>query len=101
MIDMKLVNNGLDGIVLMKGRLDSNSSPEAERILRQLPPKFENLTLDIRELDYISSAGLRIVKILHSDMVKKGGQLIIAHPTQMVMEVFELVGFSGLLNIQR
>jgi len=100
MIDMKLLNNGTEGIVLMKGRLDSNSAPETEKILRELVPRFDRLVLDFKELEYISSAGLRVVKMLHVDMVKKGGQLVISHVSPMVMEVFDLVGFSGLLTFE-
>jgi len=100
MIQMKLVRNGNEGIILMTGSLDSIASLETEKILRKQTQVFDILVLDFAELEYISSSGLRIVKILHSDMIKKGGKLKIRNVRQNVMEVFELVGFSGMLNIE-
>jgi len=100
MIQMKLVRNGNEGIILMSGTLDSNSAPESEKILRSQIPAFDNLILDFAELEYISSSGLRIVKILHSEMIKKGGKLKLRNVRPNVMEVFDLVGFSGMLNIE-
>ena len=56
------------------------------------------MILNMNELDYISSAGLRALKILHIKMQKKGGQLSIRNANNYVMEVFEMTGFAGLLN---
>jgi len=100
MIQMKLVRNGDEGIILMTGVLDSKAAPEAERILRGQAQNFEILTLDFAELEYISSAGLRILKLLHSDLLKKSGKLKLRNVNSSVMEVFDLVGLSGMLTIE-
>ena len=51
-------------------------------------------------VDYISSAGLRVIKIIHMGMKKKNGELILTKVQKMVMEVFEMVGFAGLLKFE-
>jgi len=100
MIQMKLVKSGEEGIILLTGVLDSKAAPGAEKILRGQAQVFSMLTLDFAELEYISSAGLRILKLLHSDMLKKSGKLKIRHANSSVTEVFELVGLSGMLNLE-
>lgn len=99
MIDIKLINKGSRGEVRLIGRLDSSAAVEAEKILLQLSERFEILTLDFMELDYLSSAGLRILKILYTVMTKKGGTLELKNVNGMVMEVFEMTGFASFLNI--
>jgi anti-anti-sigma factor len=51
-------------------------------------------------LDYISSAGLRVIKVIHMGMKKKDGELVLTNVQKMVMEVFEMVGFAGLLKFR-
>lgn len=82
----------------MIGRLDSNTSPEAERVVDQLTERFDDLILNMKDLDYISSAGLRILKRAYMTMRRKGGSLKLRNVNKMVMEVFEVTGFAGLLQ---
>lgn len=97
---IKLINRGSEGELLLAGRLDSGTAPEAEGIFRQQGERFDRLYLNMAELEYVSSAGLRIIKNLHIFMRGKGGELVLCHVGKMVMEVFEMTGFSGLLKIQ-
>ena len=98
-MDMKLVNHGDNGELFIVGRLDSNSTPEAEDVFNQLAERFQSLTLNLEKLDYISSSGLRALKRLHVSMAKKGGCLELKNVNKMVMEVLEMTGFAGLLKI--
>ncbi len=98
-MDMKLVNHGDNGELFIVGRLDSNSTPEAEDVFNQLAERFQSLTLNLEKLDYISSSGLRALKRLHVSMAKKGGSLELKNVNKMVMEVLEMTGFAGLLKI--
>ncbi len=98
-MDMKLVNHGDNGELFIVGRLDSNSTPEAEEVFNQLAERFQSLTLNLEKLDYISSSGLRALKRLHVSMAKKGGSLELKNVNKMVMEVLEMTGFAGLLKI--
>lgn len=97
---IKLVNHGTEGELLLDGRLDSNTAPEAEKIFLQMAERFERVTLNFALLDYVSSAGLRIIKLLHMAMRKKGGRLVLKNVNKMVMEVFEITGFAGLLEFE-
>ena len=97
-LGMKLINRGEEGEILLKGRLDSVTSSEAEEYFNAATIRFDHLILNMTELDYISSAGLRALKILHIKMQKKGGNLTLKGVNDNIMEVFEMTGFAGLLN---
>ena len=99
-MDIKLINRGATGELIFAGRLDANSAPEAEEIVKQMIERFDTIVLNMEQLDYISSAGLRVIKILHMGMKKKNGELILTKVQKMVMEVFEMVGFAGLLKFE-
>ena len=99
-MDIKLINRGSEGELILVGRLDSNTAPEAEDIFKMMIERFDRVVLNLEHLEYISSAGLRIIKIIHIEKKKKNGELILIHVQKMVMEVFDMVGFSGLLNIE-
>ncbi len=98
-MEIKLINHGESGELLLIGRLDSTTVGDVETIFRQMSERFTELTLNMEQLDYISSAGLRVLKRLHVAMNKKGGKLELVKVKPMVMEVFEMTGFSGLLRI--
>lgn len=97
-LNLNLINRGTEGELVMIGRLDSNTSPEAERVVDQLTERFDDLILNMKDLDYISSAGLRILKRAYMTMRRKGGSLKLRNVNKMVMEVFEVTGFAGLLQ---
>jgi anti-sigma B factor antagonist len=97
-LGMKLINRGEEGELLLKGRLDTVTSQEAEVYFNEAARRFDHLILNMEEMEYISSAGLRCLKILHIKMQKKGGNLTIKNVSDNIMEVFEMTGFAGLLN---
>lgn len=97
-LDIKLVNKGEKGELLMQGKLDTQTAIEAEEIMEELSDRFDYLILNMSDLSYISSAGLRILKKIHIKMNKKGGVLALSNVNENIMEVFEITGFAGLLN---
>lgn len=99
-MNIKLIDRGQEGELLLEGRLDSLTSPEAEEIFLQMAERFQKVTLNMQELEYISSAGLRTLKRLHVAMRKKDGSLTLKNVRKMVMEVFEMTGFAGLLKFE-
>lgn len=99
-MNITLINRGSEGELVLEGRLDANSAPEAEEIFKQMIERFDNVVLNMKQLEYISSAGLRVIKIIHMGMKKKNGELILTKVQKMVMEVFEMVGFAGLLKFE-
>ncbi|MBR3059607.1 MAG: STAS domain-containing protein [Oscillospiraceae bacterium] len=97
-LNLNLINRGAQGELLLSGRLDSTTAVEAEQVFDSLTERFTDLILNMEELEYISSAGLRILKRCYMAMRRKGGTLKLKNVNKMVMEVFEVTGFAGLLQ---
>lgn len=91
-----------DGTVLcaaVSGRLDTSTSPEFEA---QMRPELEGLTelvLDFKDLDYISSAGLRVLLTFQKQMNVQG-KMTIKNSNDIIMEIFEVTGFSDILTLE-
>ncbi len=97
---LKLYSNGDTAEIMLIGRLDSNTAPEVEKALVEQTEKYQKMVLNLEELEYISSAGLRVIKILYMTMTKKGGKLVLKKTKEALMEVFEMTGFAGLLSFE-
>ena len=99
---MEIVKNkdGLKLAVKIIGRLDTNTAPELDNELKGDLEAVERIELDLKDLDYISSAGLRTILVIHKQMAAKRGSLVVLHPKDEVMEVFDMTGFSSFLNIE-
>ena len=94
----KSIENGVAEIALT-GRLDTVTAPGLEQELRQILPEANELNLNFADLEYISSAGLRVLLSAHKQMSRKGGMRIV-HPNEIIREVFEVTGFSDFLTIE-
>lgn len=99
-MNIKLINRGQEGELVLEGRLDTLTAPEADEVFNQMAERFEKIILNMRDLEYVSSAGLRTLKRLHMAMKKKNGNLVLTNVRKMVMEVFEMTGFAGLLKFE-
>ena len=86
--------------VEVKGRLDTTTAPELEVALKESLEGVEELTLNFAELEYISSAGLRVLLATQKTMQGKG-EMIVTGVNDIVMEVFEVTGFCDILNIAK
>ena len=96
------INKTLDGTNLtlaLEGRLDTMTAPELEAELNASLKDAESLTLDFSKLEYISSAGLRVLLSAHKAMSAKGGMKV-ANVNEIVREVFEVTGFADILTIE-
>ena len=96
------INKSLEGNTLtlaLEGRLDTTTAPELEQVLKAELDRVDALVLDFSGLEYISSTGLRVLLSAHKAMAKKGGMKV-THVSEMVMEVFEVTGFSDILNLE-
>ena len=91
--------NGTTLEVALEGRLDTVTAPELEAALLQSMPAAESLALDFSGLEYISSAGLRVLLSAHKNMLARGGMKI-SHVNELVQEVFDVTGFSDILTIE-
>ena len=87
-------------IVRPRGRLDSSSAPEMERLVsEQLDGGAQRLVLDFTSLDYISSAGLRVVLLAGKKLRASKGKMVLVGLQDMVREVFEMSGFLALFAV--
>ena len=93
-------NNGIE-IFSVKGSLDSNTSTEFEtRIYAALESGQRKLILNLEDLDYISSAGIRVMLKTTKDLNRMDGNIVLCTLQDYVREVFEIAGFDGYLNIE-
>ena len=97
---IKLISRETEGELLLEGRMDSKTAPEVGEIFQQMAERFDRLILNMAGIEYVSSAGLRILTHLHMTMRKKDGELVVKNVNRMVMEVFEITGFVGLVKFE-
>lgn len=99
MLNIKNTVNGTELTVKLVGRLDTTTAPVLEGDLRKSVDNIEKLIFEISELEYISSAGLRVL-LSAQKVMNKQGKMIIRGVNETVMEVFEVTGFVDILNIE-
>ena len=92
-------SNGSELTIAVGGHLDTTTAPELEAELKNSLPGAQSLVIDLSALDYISSAGLRVLLDAHKAMSGKGGMKV-TNVNEVVSEVFEVTGFSDILDIE-
>ena len=97
MIEIK--KNLEDTTIEIVGRLDTTTAPSLEKTLNEDMGGTKNLILDLKGLEYISSAGLRVLLGAQKKMQKIGNMKVI-NVVESVMEVFEITGFADILTIE-
>ena len=85
--------------VALEGRLDTTTAPKLEEELRSSVDGVSRLVFDLEKLEYISSAGLRVLLAMQKLMNRQGAMLL-RNVNEAVMEVFEVTGFSDILRIE-
>lgn len=86
-------------LVSLEGRLDTTTAPQLEKELNESIEGVTSLTLDMNKLDYISSAGLRVLLSAQKKMNAQGSMRVI-NVGETIMEIFEVTGFSDILTIE-
>ena len=86
-------------ILALQGRLDTNTAPLLEQTLTEELDGVTELVLDFEEIDYISSAGLRVLLAAQKRM-KKQGSMKLVNVSEVVNEIFEVTGFLTILKIE-
>ncbi len=85
--------------ITLEGRLDTLSAPDLEEKLDEVSEGAEKLIFDFAKLEYISSAGLRVLAGATDMMEERGGEMFIANANSEIREVFEITGFIDDLNL--
>lgn len=84
--------------IKLEGRLDTTTSPVLEAELKQSIDGITDLTFDFGQLEYISSAGLRVL-LATQKIMNKQGNMIVKNVNEVIAEVFEVTGFSDILTV--
>ncbi|MCR5291563.1 MAG: STAS domain-containing protein [Eubacterium sp.] len=99
-MDVKLISRENEGELLLSGDLDTKTAKDADALFAQMAERFQNIILNMKKLEYVSSAGLRAIRNLYIKVNQNGGKLMLTDVNENVMEVFEMTGLAGLLNIR-
>ena len=91
--------NGTELNVKVAGRLDTTTAPELEASLKESFAGVEKLVLDFASLEYLSSAGLRVLLQAQKTMNKQG-EMVVRNVNETISEIFEVTGFSDVLTIE-
>ncbi len=98
---MNIIKNQTDKSlhIALEGRLDTTTAPELEAELKQSIGDSAELNLDFAKLEYLSSAGLRVL-LAAQKIMNKQGKMVIRNVNDVISEVFEVTGFSDILTIE-
>ena len=99
---MEIITNGNDQTltISLDGRMDTLSAPKLQKELEGASEDVQLITLDFSNLEYMSSAGLRVLLLGHRRMESKGGQLLIKNISPILMEIFTATGFNKVLHLK-
>ena len=91
--------NGSELTLSLTGRLDTTTAPELEAVIKENIGGVTNLVMDFAGLEYLSSAGLRVILSAQKTMNKQG-EMVIRNVNETINEVFEITGFIDILTIE-
>jgi len=92
--------NGETLLVTLSGRLDTTTAPELEGAIKDDLANVKTVKFDMGAIEYVSSAGLRVILSVQKAMTAKGGELTLKKVNDEVMEVFDMTGFSSFLKFE-
>ena len=84
----------------LEGRLDTTTAPQLENELKVSLYDIKELTLDMENLEYLSSAGLRVLLAAQKQMQKQKAEMVVVNVNEIIMEVFEITGFVDIITIK-
>ena len=90
---------GNTAVFKVAGMLDTETAPELEVLLDSKLVGIDELTLDFERVEYVSSAGLRVI-LKAQKMMNAVGKMKIIHVNESIMEIFEITGFDSILTIE-
>lgn len=94
-------NKTSDGLELVvAGRLDTNTAPELEMALKAIGPAKQTLHLNLKGIEYVSSAGLRVILLAHKIMLPTGGKMLIKEPSEFCRQVLNATGMDSILMFE-
>ncbi len=98
-MEIKKTKNGNELIIAIEGRLDTTTAPLLEAELKQSISGVEKLVFDFGALEYLSSAGLRVL-LSAQKVMNKQGEMVVRNVNDTIAEIFEVTGFADILTIE-
>ncbi|MCQ2559861.1 MAG: STAS domain-containing protein [Clostridia bacterium] len=98
-MDIKKNLSGKNLCLALEGRLDTNTSVQLEEEIKNLPSDLQKLTLDFAKLEYISSAGLRVILTAQKKMTSQGN-MVLTNVNESIMDIFEITNFVDILSFE-
>ncbi len=99
MLNIEKIQNGSELLIAVDGRIDTNTAPQFETEIKNHLEGIDTLVFDLEKLQYISSAGLRVLLSTQKVMMKQGKMILKKVPAE-IMDIFEVTGFSDILTIE-
>ena len=99
MLNIEKTQNGSEQLIAVDGRIDTNTAPQLDAELKNKLDGIDTLIFDLEKLQYISSAGLRVLLSTQKVMMKQGKMILRNVPAE-IMDIFEVTGFSDILTIE-
>ena len=99
MLNIQKTIDGRSAVFSLEGRLDTVTAPDLEREIKNSLDGVNELTMDFGKLEYVSSAGLRVLLSAHKAISGKGGMKL-RNVNETIMEIFEVTGFLDILTIE-
>lgn len=97
---IKKTVDGSTLVLALGGRLDTTTAPQLENELKVSLYDTKALTLDMEKLEYLSSAGLRVLLAAQKQMQKQKAEMVVVNVNEIIMEVFEITGFVDIITIK-
>ncbi|MBR0374020.1 MAG: STAS domain-containing protein [Mogibacterium sp.] len=99
MLDIQKTREDSKLDIVLVGRLDTTTAPELEASIKESIDGVTDLCMDFEQLEYISSAGLRVLLSTQKAMNAAGGTMQVAKPNEAITEIFQVTGFVDILTI--
>ncbi|MCR5453053.1 MAG: STAS domain-containing protein [Lachnospiraceae bacterium] len=99
-METKVIENGDAAEIILSGRLDTKTSEEADKIFTEVGSKYNDVTLNMENLNYISSAGIRTIRNLYMILYRADGQLHAKNICDNVYQVLEMTGITVILGLE-
>lgn len=98
-MDISVTRNGTEATIAVVGSLNANTATDLEAVVEETMADCTSAVFDFTDLEYISSAGLRVLMVAYKKAAAAGGTISVTGACEEVREVFEITGFSDLFAI--
>ena len=96
---IEMNKNEQEVVLMVAGRLDATTAPQLDKTIEEVVNGINSLILDLEGLEYISSAGLRVILIAQKKM-QQIGSMTVKNVREEIMDIFEMTGFADILTIE-